>query len=402
MQLRTHFLITLTLAFVTFTLTNPAWAQTESVIYSFTGMSDGGGPTGGVVVDSKGNLYGTTQSGGANFAGTVFEVSPNENETWTQTVIHSFIFNGIDGSLPFYGLVLDSKGNLYGTTLEGGSMGQGIVFELSPGSNGSWTEQILYNFQGGTDASELLWGNLVFDNAGNLYGMSYGGGAYGAGTIFELSPSTNGTWTEKVIHTFSGGNDGSRPEGVQLALDEAGNLYGVTIGGGTLDYGLAFELSRGSNGAWTEKVLHNFTGDADGGPFASLIFDASGNIYGVSSYAVFKLTPGLNGSWTEKQIYKFSGGIDGTYPESGLIADKNGNFYGMTTFGGQHHGTVFELTPRANGVWTEQVLHRFTPYGGDGVEPNFGKLAIDANGNLYGTTQTGGASKDGVVFQVKP
>jgi uncharacterized repeat protein (TIGR03803 family) len=400
MQRKTHPLITLILAAIALTLTSAAWAQTERVIYNFTGGSDGAGPDGGVIIDAKGNLYGTTEGGGANFDGTVFELTPNSDGTWTEKVLHTFFFNGTDGAFPYSGLTFDSNGNLYGTTFQGGTAGEGTIFKLSPGSNGTWNEQILYNFSG---CFCVTWGNLAVDSSGNLYGTIYGGGAYGFGTVFELSPGSSGAWTETILHSFSGGKDGSGPLGEKLALDAAGNLYGLATGGGAHDYGLVFELVRGSTGNWTEKILHAFTGGADGsGPVGGVIFDASGNLYGGSSYSTFELTPGSNGDWTEKQIHNFTGGSDGAYPESALVFDKAGNLYGTTYSGGIHRGTVFELTPGANGTWTEEILHKFSPIGGDGVFPAYPALAMDGNGNLYGTTQSGGVSNYGVVFAVKP
>jgi uncharacterized repeat protein (TIGR03803 family) len=403
MQKRISPLVALTLAAISLNLTSVAWAQTEQVIYSFTGGSDGGGPAGGVIVDAKGNLYGTTEAGGANSAGAVFELTPNTNGTWTEKVIYSFSHLGMDGFLPYSGLTFDSKGSLYGTTLGGGSAGQGTVFELSPGSNGTWTEQILYSFQGGTDVSSALWGDLAIDSSGNLYGASYSGGTYQFGTVYELSPGSNGTWSEKVVYSFSGGNDGGRPLGLQLAIDAAGNLYGMTSTGGPHDYGLVFELVRGLSGNWTEKIVHAFVGGADGSsPAGSLVFDAAGNLYGPSSFSVFELMPGSNGSWTKKEIHRFAGGSDGAFPESGLVFDKAGNLCGTTETGGAHRGTVFKLAPNANGTWTETVLHKFSSSGTDGVFPAFPALAIDAKGNLFGTTAAGGTSNAGVVFAVKP
>jgi uncharacterized repeat protein (TIGR03803 family) len=188
-----------------------------------------------------------------------------------------------------------------------------------------------------------------------------------------------------------------------LALNADGNVYGITGVGGAHDYGVVFELVRGSNGTWTEKILHAFTGGADASnPSGGLIFDASHNLYGASFYYTFELSPGLDGAWTEKQIHQFTGGSDGAYPESALVFDKAGNLYGTTSNGGLHRGTVFELTPGPGGTWTEKILHKFSPTGGDGIFPSYPALAISLNGTLYGTTQSGGASNEGVVFAVKP
>jgi uncharacterized repeat protein (TIGR03803 family) len=403
MEKKMHPLVTLALSVILLTFTNAAWAQTEKVIYSFTGGTDGGEPEGGVIVDAKGNLYGTTQSGGAGGAGTVFELTPNSDGTWTEQVIHSFVFNGADGGLPFSSLTFDSKGNLYGMTVAGGAAEGGTVFELSPGSNGVWNEQILFSFNGGSDGGSLDGGKLTLDGSGNIYGTCFSGGAYGFGVVFELTPGSNGIWTETILHSFAGGNDGSGPLNESLALDADGNVYGITSVGGPYDYGVVFELLHGSNGTWTEKILHAFTGGADASnPSGGLIFDASHNLYGASFYYAFELSTGSNGAWTEKQIHQFTGGSDGAYPESALVFDKAGNLYGTTSDGGFHRGTVFELIPGPDGTWTEKILHKFSPTGGDGVFPAYPALAISLNGTLYGTTQSGGASNEGVVFAVKP
>ena len=378
-----------------------AWAQSERIIYSFTGGSDGGLPYGGVISDASGNLYGTTFQGGANGGGTVFELTPNNGGTWTETVLYSFSFNGTDGALPSSDLVFDPKGNLYGLTLFGG-VGRGAIFELSRGANGIWTEKMLYSFMGGSDGYAPFAASLALDTLGNLYGITQNGGTYGFGTVFKLVAGSNGTWTKTVLHNFSGGNDGSFPYGEALTLDAAGNVYGTTLNAGLHDYGVVFELVRGSNGNWTEKVLHAFTGIPDGSASTGgLVFDASGNLYGNSSYSVFELTPGSNGTWTGKALHMFTGGRDGAYPGSALTFDKAGKLYGTTGAGGAHRGTVFKLTPGTNGIWTEEILHRFTS-GGDGVFPGFAGLAVRANGHLYGTTVQGGASNNGAVFEVIP
>ena len=380
-----------------------ASAQSERVIYSFTGGSDGGLPYGGVISDANGNLYGTTFQGGANYAGTVFELTPNSGGVWTETVLYSFSFSSTDGALPTSGLVFDAKGNLYGLTLSGGPSARGTIFELSPGANGLWTEKILYSFAGGSDGSAPFTASLALDSSGNLYGITQDGGIYGFGTVFELVAGSNATWTKNILHSFSGGNDGANPYGEALTLDAAGNVYGTTPIAGLHDYGVIFELVRGANGNWTEKVLHAFTGASDGSAsLGGLVFDASGNLYGNSLYSVFELTPGSNGIWTEKVLHRFEGGRDGAYPGSALTFDGRGRLYGTTSAGGAHRGTVFKLTPGENGTWTEGILHRFASTGGDGAFPGFAGLVVGVNGHLYGTTSQGGASNNGAVFEVIP
>jgi uncharacterized repeat protein (TIGR03803 family) len=164
-----------------------------------------------------------------------------------------------------------------------------------------------------------------------------------------------------------------------------------------------FELVRGSNGSWTEKVLHSFAGGADGtGPEGGLAFDAAGNLYGASVFTVFQLVPTSTGEWTENILHTFTGGNDGSGPDSVLTFDKSGNLYGTTNAGGMHRGTVFELSPHANGTWSEKILHKFSATGGDGISPFFGGVTINSQGNLYGTTGGGGSSNEGVVYEIVP
>lgn len=377
-----------------------ATAQTEKILYSFTGSSDGGSPEGGVVVDAKGNLYGTAFSGGANGGGAVFELSPSGGGVWTEKAIYSFSFGSSEGALPASGLVFDTQGNLYGMTIAGGS-GYGTVFELSP-SGASWTEKTLYTFAGGTDGSVAFATGLAMDRAGDLYGVTDIGGTYGFGTVFELVAGSNGTWTKKTLHSFSGGNDGASPYGERPVLDSSGDVFGQVQSGGPHDFGLIFEMVPGSNGSWSEKIVHAFAGASDGSSSYGLTFDAAGNLFGNSTYSTIEVTPGSNGVWTEKILHTFIGGSDGAYPNTALTFDKSGILYGATNSGGNHRGTVFSLTPASNGTWTEKILHRFAPGGGDGIYPFYGALALDAQGNLYGTTSEGGSSNQGVVYEITP
>jgi uncharacterized repeat protein (TIGR03803 family) len=380
-------------------LTNLSAQASEKILYSFTGGSDGFAPEGALIIDGKGNLYGTTSEEGAAGSGTVFELSPGSGGTWTEKVVYAFSGSSSDGALPFAGLIFDGKGNLYGTTVLGGPAFAGTVFELTPGSGGTWTEKILYGFAG-TDGSEP-YSALIFDGTGNLYGTTLAGGAYGSGTVFELVAGSNGTWTEKVLHSFTGGNDGANPNG-SLVLDSKGSLYGTTTSAGPRDYGAVFELTPGSNGTWSEKVIYALPGAGGGLPFDGLTFDSAGNLYGTSETTVFELTPGTNGTWTEKTLHTFLGGKDGAYAESGLIFDKSGNLFGTTYTGGAHHGTVYELKRGSNNTWTETVLHSFVAGTADGIFPGLANLAQDASGNLYGTTPQGGTANAGVVFEITP
>lgn len=378
----------------------PVWAQTETTLYSFTGLSDGGNPTSTLVMDAAGNLYGTTFVGGAHGAGAVFELSPEAGGSWTETVLYSFT-GGLDGANPFYAdVIFDRAGNLYGTTVEGGSFDQGTVFKLTPTASG-WSESVLYNFAGGKDGAWPEAG-LLFDGAGNLYGTTFIGGVYGEGTVFELIPVADGQWTESVIHTFNVA-DGAGPMG-GLVLDGKGNLYGVAGGS---PGGIAYELVPSSSGVWKEKILHAFTGGSDGNqPYIErLVFDRSGTLYGTTvgggafqRGVVFSLSPNAAGFWNERVLFSFEGNVAAN-PWSGVILDSKGNLYGTCANGNGEAtvGAVFELSPGPGGRWTERNLHLFNRT--DGQFPEAG-LFRDAAGNLYGTTLQGGPSNMGVVYKV--
>jgi len=275
----------------------------------------------------------------------------------------------MDGANPKASLIWDAAGNLYGTTANGGVYRAGTVFEMTPRAEGGWTEKVLHNFGSNGDGHSGVDGrypqvSLIWDAAGNLYGTTQWGGTHddngtcyqlGCGTVFELTPRQGAGWTEKVLHNFGSGMDGVHPW-ASLIWDAAGNLYGTTSEGGTHGPhgpGTVFELSPQSGGGWTEKVVHNFDGDDGGDPFAGLIFDAAGNLYGTTEaggdyYAgtVFELTPNGSGGWTEKVLHNFGSGMDGADPNASLIWDAAGNLYGTTTQGGTHGGgTVYEITP---------------------------------------------------------
>jgi len=403
--------------------TSVAW--NEKVLHSFGG-TDGSLPCSGLTGDAAGNLYGTTCAGGTYNDGTVFELKPTVGGGWTEKVLHNFNNNGADGYLPEAGLTFDAAGNLYGTTLMGGTYNYGTVFELIPSPNaaGGWTEKVLHNFnKNGADGYEP-WASLIFDAVGNLYGTSGAGGTYNDGTVFRLRPTPGGGWTEQVLHSFNwNGTDGYEPF-ASLILDAAGNLYGMTFYGGHYGVGTVFELTPSPNAAgWTEQVLHSFNSNGEDGFYPwldGLIFDATGNLYG-TTYAggayyscsslgcgtVFELTPTGGGGWTEQVLHSFGNGTDGASPHAaGLIFDAAGNLYGTTYGGGSYSscgslgcGTVFELTPSGGGGWTEQVLHNFDWNGMDGIVPSAG-LISDAAGNLYGTTVNGGTSDGGTVFEL--
>jgi uncharacterized repeat protein (TIGR03803 family) len=408
--------------------TEAAPAQSESVLYSFCSMAncaDGSDPLGNVILDETGNLYGTTASGGMvgglcqSFGcGTVFE--------WTTSGTLKILYNFSgppDGEQPMDGLIRDSKGNLYGTTASGGNVGGvcgtngcGTVFELVKAGS-AYTEKVLYAFKGGTDGAYPGSG-LVRDAAGNLFGTTPSGGGSGCsswippgcGTVFKITAAGN----EEVLYSFTGNADGGIPN-ASLIRDGAGNLYGTTEYGGNVGgecpsdgCGVVFKVTPDAQ----EIVLYSFTGgDAGELPMAPLVSDGKGNVYGTTATGgtvtnllctvqengcgvVFELTE--KGSL--RTVYTFNGDpTDGQLPIAGLVRDKQGNFYGTTDWGGPSNaGTVFKVSP--SGV--ETVLHRFVEKS-DGVGPH-SSLAFDAKGNLYGTAHYGGAFGWGVLFKVMP
>jgi uncharacterized repeat protein (TIGR03803 family) len=355
-----------------------AQAETYTVLHSFAGSpGDGANPAASMVLDPPGNLYGTSYEGGAWNQGAVFEYPASGPET----VLYSFT-GGPDGGGPEAGLVFDSAGNLYGTTYFGGAYGYGVVFELSPGP--SWTETVLYSFTGGPDGAYPM-STLVFDPAGNLYGTTSQGGGNGGGVLFILSPGPS--WTETVAVSFP---SGSMP-GAGVVRDSAGNIYGTTeYGPGSPGYGEVYRLT----GNFTTVWVHAFTGAPDGAnPQGTLAVDSSGNIYGTTPYGgsgyglVFKLTS--NGTYTV--LHTFTGGTAGAYPFAGLILGSGNDLYGVTYFGGASgDGTAFKM--KTNG--TETVLHSFK----SGQYP-FGGLVQNATGT-YGTTYYGGTPGNGVLFEL--
>ena len=382
-----------------------------SLLHNFTGGRDGGTPYAALTAQA-GNLYGTTYAGGSVGLGAVFETSPNGSGGWTTAVLHNFR-GAPDGANPYAGLVMDSAGNLYGTTHAGGNSstdcygGCGTVFEISPNGSGGWTTTVIHNFTGRN--GERPYAGLVLDGAGNLYGTAYAGGSYGLGVVFELSPNGHGGWTSTILHNFGNDDDGQYPK-AGLVFDAAGNLYGTTTGGGSLHSGVVFAMTPNGNG-WTETVIHNFGQGNDGfiPQTGSLILDASGNLYGTCSLGgshmagtAFEMSPNGSGGWTEKVIHNFGSGSDGTDPYAGLIFDASGNLYGATTGGGGvNDGTVFMMTPNGSGGWTESVLHNFGQ-GLDGISPAGAGLVFDSSGNLYGATSGGGSHDYGTVFELTP
>ena len=384
-------------------------ASNYKVLYRFTGGADGAQPEDALVFDASGNLYGTALGGGCCGSGTVFELTPNSDGTWTQSVLYSFT-GGSDGGSPASAVIFDASGNLYGTSVEGGDYGYGTVYKLTPNSDGGWTESVLYSFTGGSDGGDPTSG-LTFDTNGNLFGTTWQDGAYGHGVVFKLAANSDGSWTENTLHSFKGGKDGGTPDRGHLIFDAAGNLYGATAGWyGGASNGTVFELTPNSDGTWTESVLHSFKGGKDGAAAeGTLVFDPAGSLYGTTytggaygNGAVFKLTLGSDGKWKKNVLHPFKGGKVGANPFGGVVFDAAGNLYGPTYNGGggpcSSCGTVFKLIPNPHGGWYERVPHQFEG-SKNGLNP-WGGVVLDATGNLYGTTVNGGINGNGVVFEI--
>ena len=391
------------------------------MLYSFQGAPDGLAPVGGLVSDQTGNFYGVTQYGGTgpcvyakvSGCGTVFEFSPDGKGGWTESVIYSFT-GGADGQYPLYGLVLDSQGNLYGTTsgVTGASCMPkcGSAFELSPGGNG-WTLTVLHAFSGKEDGG-FLQGGVVLDSAGRVYGTTSAWGPKGGGTTFQLSNS-GGNWTLKTIHAFGIDAGPSSPTGL-LVVGSDGIIYGTTQNGGTANLGALYSLSPSQSGNWKEKMLYSFpSGGKDGGFPVGLTADSQGNLYGVSPrfpvYGdVFQFSRNKEGKWTEKILYNFRPPEkEGPEDPNGPVAiDQSGAVYGTTWRTGKHPdeaGAVYKLTPPTSGNrWSEEMLFAFPSNSIEGATPT-GPLILDAKGSLYGVTDGGGTGCEcGTVFEITP
>jgi uncharacterized repeat protein (TIGR03803 family) len=394
-------------SFAFLTVTSSAFAAQEEVLYSFCGLAgcgDGQHPAAGLLMDKAGNLYGTAPDGGKNNAGVVYELSPTDSG-WQQKVLHTF-GGKPDGNGPVANLIMDEFGNVYGTTTAGGTFNDGTVFELTHATAVGWTERILHSFhQNGQDGS-LPYAGLARDAEGNLYGTtSYGGPLSGCddsgcGTVFELSPSPKGQWTEKILLAFNPDESLGANPAASLTLDQDGDLYGTAENGGSASVGVVFELVR--NNGWKEQVLYNFGSMMYDGnnPLTNVIFDAAGNLYGTTGTgayttgSVFELMPLSNGQWVEKQLCVFC------YGPGPVTFDHAGNLYTTCPIGGTYnYGFVYELMPTANGTWQQTVLNTFD--GTNGSIPG-GNLILDSSGNIYGVTSWGGAYKFGTVYEVTP
>jgi uncharacterized repeat protein (TIGR03803 family) len=385
----------------------PAVAWTQTTLYRFCSLkdcADGNFPTGGLIADQSGDLYGTTEGGGNGGSGTVFELAA----TGRELVLHRFGSDS-DGFEPQAGLTMDTAGNLYGTTFGGGkgrappNIDKGTVFEMTAAGK----ERLLHSFCSVRHCADgrIPVAGLIMDASGDLFGTTAYGGAHGQGTVFELTPNDK----EKVLHSFcSSGDcrDGRQPS-APLIMDGSGNLYGTTGKGGARDSGTVFKITP----AGKLKVLHSFCSvphcDDGSQPNAPLIMDASGNLYGTTSQGgrqgggvVFEIA-----GKTRTVLHDFCSAAecaDGADPEAGLIMDGSGNLYGTTQGGGAHgHGTVFELTAAGD----EIVLYSFCSQAecADGGSP-FAPVIMDQSGNLYGEASTGGLRRHGAgtLFALRP
>ncbi len=423
-------------------------ASSQSAIYSFSGGSDGSNPSenpaGNLLVDTVGALYGMTSTGsGTSVFGTIFKLSPPAigQTNWTKTIIHEFT-GGTDGITPIGGLVMDSSGALYGATYSGGSgcnnstsCGYGTVFKLMPPAleNTAWTETILYRFTGKKNNMNPL--GVIFGPNGALYGATDNNNltVHGSnfGSIFCLIPPpvAGGAWTQETVYTFKGSkaNPGNPTGG--LTFDATGALYGVSNGVGQpgtgegLQSGDLFKLVSASVGKfpWKLTILYAF-GTKDVGnfdPSGGLVLDAGGNVYTTAltsstsnSGAVVMLTPPAPGkkAWSLSTLHQFGSVGDGFYPAGAITRDTSGSLYGATSYSvnegdsnGVCCGITYKITPPAAGFgpWTETILYNFQGDSNGGYTSS--GLAFGSSGNmLYGTTSSGGANGDGVVYEITP
>ena len=388
-----------------------ARAQTYTILHNFTGQGDGANPLAGLTMDRAGNFYGTASYGGYSGGGcdggcgVVFKLS-RSGSGWTMTPVYTFQ-GGNDGALPNARVVFGPDGSLYGTTYAGGGtgcaaygiIGCGTVFRLRPPARAcqsflcTWTETVLHRFNG-SDGSGPDLGDLVFDQAGNLYGTTLTGGLSGGGVVYKLSPASG--WTETVLWNFTGGSDGGNPTS-GVILDNAGNLYGTNLAG------VAYELVPSASG-WTAQSLapQIFLNQ----PWGGLVFDPAGNLFGTTldggngNGSIFELTPG-NGEWQYQQIYSLAGYGGG--PTDSLILDSEGNLYGTSNVTDPYGGAGGVFKVMRGGTWTYIELHSFNTRG-DGSIP-YGSVVRDAGGNLYGTASMGGTGCSGgcgVVWEITP
>ncbi|HLY17723.1 MAG TPA: choice-of-anchor tandem repeat GloVer-containing protein [Bryobacteraceae bacterium] len=422
------------------------------MLYSFNDLADGGFPEAGLAMSSAGALYGTTSSSQGGYGwGSVFEMVPIKGGTFTHKTLYTFK-GGVDGANPVADLTIGGNGILYGTTY-GGGVGYGTVFELIPGSGGTWTQKVIYSFKGGSSDGAYPAAGLVLASSGVLYGTTYAGGTKNIGTVFALAPSAGG-WTETPVYSFLGGTDGANPV-ADLTLSVAPGtitLYGTTLQGGSVtippntpplctsttspcvyqNWGTVFQLVQ-SGGVWTETILYTFLGASDGGsPESPVIIGPGGVLYGATFWGgstngcplggypqgcgvVYQLTPPTGtGAWTQTVLHTFTGTVpDGNHPYGRMsLNSTTGQLFGTTFSGGAlidncftesypGCGTIFSMKPPATqgGSWTKSNLIVFLNNNGGG--PNGGVLS--KGGAIFGTTLYGGNTGGyGTVYEMKP
>jgi uncharacterized repeat protein (TIGR03803 family) len=373
-----------------------AQSQTYKVIHNFTAKGkDGASPYAGPILDAAGNLLGTTYLGGGFGGGAVYKLAPNDS-SWTYSTLYS-LKNIPDGAGPAFGsLAFGPNHALLGTTEGGGFFGTAFMVCACASR-----EVVVHSFGMGSDGAEPI-GGLAFDTVGNFYGTTLLGGDTGNGTVFEGKRTKQG-WNVRVIYSFTGGSDAVNPV-LGVSVDAQGNLYGTAPVAGTNGLGAIYKLSR-SGSSWTETVLYNFQGLDDGqNPVGGVILDKAGNLYGTTfdggvngGGTVYQLSPS-NGGWNFTVLYSFTGGYGGPYNK--LTLDAQGNLYGVTNSDGANGmGAVFKLVPGDSG-WTLTDLHDFAG-GNDGILP-YGSVAVDAKGNVFGTAAAGGSDNQGLVFEITP
>jgi uncharacterized repeat protein (TIGR03803 family) len=407
---------------------NAAYAGTETVLHTFHGFpqADGANPVAAPILDSKGDLFGTSEAGGSAGCGVVYKLHKSQTGTWGETILYSFTC-GDDGDGPDGGVIMDSTGVLYGDTALGGTghclFGCGVVYKLSPGKGGAWTETVLYSFPAPSGDYFGPEASLTFGAKGTLYGTTVldaqcAGPNYGS--VFRLK-LVNRTWKEHDIRDFcNAGHDGRSPGYGALVFDAAGNMYGTTSEGGNGDdQGEVFELSPLGHDKWKFAKLHQFTQEEGGVLQGGLTFDESGDLFGAEYYgpyetgAIFELSPKVGGGWKNHVLYEFIGGQgpDGVNAWQNPVFDANGNLFGTTQGGGETQycvncGVIYELVPKGGGAWSESVVYSFGSQlnVADGSDP-LSTLTRDGNGNFYGTTYQGGdpsCGNCGVVFEFTP
>lgn len=387
-----------------------AQAQSFSVIHHFTGGADGAVPKAGVTIEGAA-LYGATSGGGINGNGAIYQVKQAGSD-WVTVPIFDFQADGSTGASPQSRVFWGPDGHLYSTAYSGGANNNGVVFSLTPSASicktascqDFWREQVLYSF-GVFDDGANPRGDLVWDQQGNFYGTTTGGGHFFVGTVFQMTPSQNG-WTESLAYVFGGHPDPGGPNS-GVIFDGSGNLFGTTVAGGPNNTGTVFELNYLPGVGWTETTLYEFQNEDDGAaPWGGLVMDGSGNLFGATTSGfrglrdanIFELSP-AGDSWTYKLLYTIPG-PGGCGPKASLTMDAGGNLYGTTVCDGSHFkGNVFKLANTPNG-WVYTSLYDFTG-GDDGGDP-FSSVAIGSDGTLYGTTVAGGMYGNGVVWMIKP